>query len=79
MHETFDICGNVAAFKFAGLPFEDAQSSLRLYAKEVMPELKKLARRRRSTETRGARRPSWPNANAAAPDGPQPGRRTHDA
>lgn len=42
MLETFDICGNVAAFKFAGLPFEDAQSSLRLYAKEVMPELKKL-------------------------------------
>lgn len=42
MHETFDICGNVAAFKFAGMPFEDAQSSLRLYAKEVMPDLKKL-------------------------------------
>lgn len=42
MHETFEICGNVAAFKVAGLPFEDAQSSLRLYAKEVMPELKKL-------------------------------------
>ena len=42
MHEMFDICGNVAAFKFAGLPCEEAQSSLRLYAKEVMPELKKL-------------------------------------
>lgn len=42
MHEMFGICGNVAAFKFAGLPFEDAQASLRLYAKEVMPELKKL-------------------------------------
>lgn len=42
MHETFDICGNVAAFKFAGMPFEDAQANLRLYAKEVIPELKNL-------------------------------------
>ena len=42
MHEMFDICGNVAAFKFAGMPFDDAQASLRLYAKEIMPELKKL-------------------------------------
>ncbi len=42
MPETFDICGNVAAFKFAGMPFKDAQASLRLYAKEVLPELKKL-------------------------------------
>jgi len=42
MHETFDICGNVSAFKFAGMPYEDAQASLRLYAREVMPELKKL-------------------------------------
>ena len=42
MHEMFDICDKGAAFKFAGRPFEDAESSLRLYAKEVMPELKKL-------------------------------------
>ena len=42
MHETFDICGNVSAFKFAGMPYEDAQASLRLYAREVLPELKKL-------------------------------------
>jgi alkanesulfonate monooxygenase SsuD/methylene tetrahydromethanopterin reductase-like flavin-dependent oxidoreductase (luciferase family) len=42
MHEMFDICGNVSAFKFAGMPYADARSSLRLYAKEVMPELKKL-------------------------------------
>ena len=42
LHEMFDICGNVSAFKFAGMPMADAQSSQRLYAKEVMPELKKL-------------------------------------
>jgi alkanesulfonate monooxygenase SsuD/methylene tetrahydromethanopterin reductase-like flavin-dependent oxidoreductase (luciferase family) len=41
-HAMFDICGNVAAFKFAGMPYVDAQASLRLYAKEVMPELRKL-------------------------------------
>lgn len=42
MHDMFDMCGTINAFKFAGMPFVDAQSSLRLYAKEVMPELKKL-------------------------------------
>ncbi len=42
MHAMFDICGNVSAFKFAGMPFVDAQASQRLYAKEVMPELRKL-------------------------------------
>ena len=42
MHQMFDICGNVSAFKFAGMPFADARSSLRLYAKEVMPLLKRL-------------------------------------
>lgn len=42
MHEMFDICGNVSAFKFAGMPFADAQASQRLYAKDVMPELLKL-------------------------------------
>ena len=42
MHQMFDICGNVSAFKFAGMPYADARSSLRLYAKEVMPQLKKL-------------------------------------
>ena len=42
MHQMFDICGNVSAFKFAGMPFADARSSLRLYAKEVMPLLQKL-------------------------------------
>ena len=42
MHQMFDICGNVSAFKFAGMPYADACSSLRLYAKEVMPLLQKL-------------------------------------
>jgi hypothetical protein len=42
MHAMFDICGNVSAFKFASMPLVDAQASLRLYAKEVMPELRKL-------------------------------------
>ena len=42
MHKMFDICGNVSAFKFAAMPYADARSSLRLYAKEVMPMLKKL-------------------------------------
>jgi len=42
MHDMFDMCGSVNAFKFAGMPMSDAQSSLRLYAKEVMPEVKKL-------------------------------------
>ena len=42
MHNMFDICGNVSAFKFAAMPYADARSSLRLYAKEVMPMLKQL-------------------------------------
>ena len=42
MHEMFDICGNVSAFKFAGMPYVDARASLRLYAQEVMPLLKNL-------------------------------------
>ena len=42
MHKMFDICGNVSAFKFAGMPYADARASQRLYAQEVMPLLKKL-------------------------------------
>jgi alkanesulfonate monooxygenase SsuD/methylene tetrahydromethanopterin reductase-like flavin-dependent oxidoreductase (luciferase family) len=42
MHAMFDICGNVSAFKFAGMPLVDAQASQRLYAKEVLPQLRKL-------------------------------------
>ncbi len=42
MHAMFDICGNVSAFKFAGMPFTDARANQRLYAQEVMPELRKL-------------------------------------
>jgi hypothetical protein len=29
-------------FSYAGMPWEDAERSLNLFAKEVMPELKKL-------------------------------------
>ncbi|MBL6752563.1 MAG: hypothetical protein ISP90_18770, partial [Nevskia sp.] len=35
-------CGNVAAFKFAGMSYDDAKASMDLYAREVMPELFKL-------------------------------------
>jgi hypothetical protein len=28
-------------FSYAGMPYEDAEASLRLFAREVMPELKK--------------------------------------
>src|SRR5438105_7076508 len=33
----------VSVFSYAGMPYEDAESNMRLFAKEVMPELKKLA------------------------------------
>lgn len=42
LHDMFDICGNVAAFKFAGMSYDDAKASMDLYAREVMPELFKL-------------------------------------
>jgi len=32
----------VGVFSYAGMPIEDAERSLRLFAREVMPELKKL-------------------------------------
>ena len=32
----------VAAFSYGGMPFEDAEASMRLFASEVMPELKKF-------------------------------------
>ncbi len=32
----------VAAFSYGGMPYEDAESSMRLFASEVMPELKKF-------------------------------------
>ncbi len=32
----------VAAFSYGGMPFSDAEASMRLFASEVMPELKKL-------------------------------------
>ena len=35
-------CGSINAFKFGGMPYEDARASMRLFAKEVMPELRKL-------------------------------------
>ncbi len=33
---------SINAFKFGGMPYDDAQASMRLFAKEVMPELRKL-------------------------------------
>src|SRR5439155_742947 len=33
----------IGVFSYAGMPYEDAESNMRLFAKEVMPELKKLA------------------------------------
>ena len=42
IHEQSDCCASINAFKFGGMPFEDAQSSMRLFAREVMPELRKL-------------------------------------
>ena len=32
----------VGAFKFAGMPMAEAERNVRLFAREVMPELKKL-------------------------------------
>jgi hypothetical protein len=42
LREERGILLNVSAFKFAGMPFVDAWASQRLYAQEVMPELRKL-------------------------------------
>lgn len=42
LHDQFNNCGNVLAFKFAGMPYEMARDSMRLYASEVMPEVKKI-------------------------------------
>ena len=33
----------IGVFSYAGMPYEDAESNMRLFAKDVMPELKKLA------------------------------------
>jgi alkanesulfonate monooxygenase SsuD/methylene tetrahydromethanopterin reductase-like flavin-dependent oxidoreductase (luciferase family) len=35
-------CGSISAFKFGGMPYEEARASMRLFAKEVMSELRKL-------------------------------------
>ena len=32
----------VGVFSYAGMPYEDAESNMRLFAREVMPALKKL-------------------------------------
>ena len=32
----------VAAFSYGGMPYDDAERSMRLFASEVMPELKKF-------------------------------------
>jgi hypothetical protein len=42
MHEMFDICGNVAALRFAGRPAADARASTRPSAKGILFDLTKL-------------------------------------
>lgn len=42
IYEQSQCCASVNAFKFGGMPFDEAQASMRLFAKEVMPELRKL-------------------------------------
>jgi len=42
LDEQSQCCASVNAFKFGGIPFDKAQASMRLFAKEVMPELHKL-------------------------------------
>src|SRR5256886_17036904 len=32
----------IGVFSYAGMPYEDAERNMRLFAKDVMPELKKL-------------------------------------
>ena len=32
----------VGVFSYAGMPYEEAESNMRLFAKEVMPQLKRL-------------------------------------
>jgi len=33
----------VGVFSYAGMPYEDAEQNMRLFAKDVMPQLQKLA------------------------------------
>lgn len=42
IYERSNCCASVSAFKFGGMPFDLALSSIRTFAKEVMPELRKL-------------------------------------
>lgn len=42
IYEQSQCCASVNAFKFGGMPFDEAQASMRLFAKGVMPELRKL-------------------------------------
>lgn len=35
-------CGSIHAFKFGGMPFDEARASMRLFARDVMPALRKL-------------------------------------
>ena len=42
IYEQSECCASINAFKFGGMPYDDAQASMRLFAKEVMPELRKL-------------------------------------
>ena len=42
IHAQSDCCGSISAFKFGGMPYADARASMRLFAREVMPQLRKL-------------------------------------
>jgi len=38
----------VGVFSYAGMPYEESEASLRLFAREVMPELKKVGATKRA-------------------------------
>jgi alkanesulfonate monooxygenase SsuD/methylene tetrahydromethanopterin reductase-like flavin-dependent oxidoreductase (luciferase family) len=42
IHGHTDCCASIHAFSFGGMPYEESANSLRLFSKEVMPELRKL-------------------------------------
>lgn len=47
IHSRTDCCGFTGVFSYAGMPAQIAQANMRLFAQEVMPELKKLGHRPR--------------------------------
>jgi alkanesulfonate monooxygenase SsuD/methylene tetrahydromethanopterin reductase-like flavin-dependent oxidoreductase (luciferase family) len=45
IHSRTDCCGFTGVFRYAGMPLDDARNGMTLFAREVMPELKKLGAR----------------------------------